>query len=62
MVDKFLEIFDLAEGESSVFLRTNWEMTLTYSPWDNLWSITEIVDGDRKVSHVSSSYPITPPF
>ena len=52
---KYLEIFHLGQGESTVLLRTNWEMSLAYSLRDNLWSISEIVDGDRKVSHVSSS-------
>ena len=29
MVGKYLEIFHLGEGESTVLLRTNWEMLLT---------------------------------
>ena len=45
-------MFHLGEGESTDLLRTNWEMSLTYSPKDNLWSISEIVDGDRKVTHL----------
>ena len=53
MVGKDLEIFHLGVGESAGLLRTNWEMSLTYSPKDNLWSISEIVDGERRVSRVS---------
>ena len=62
MVRKYLEIFHLGEGEFTALLRINWEMSLAYSPYDNLWSISEIVDGDRKVSRVSSSLRISPPF
>ena len=29
---------------------------LTYSPKNNLWSISEIADGERRLSHVSRSY------
>ena len=37
-------------------LKANWEMSLhAYFPKDNLWSISVIVDGDRRVSHVSRS-------
>ena len=36
----YLEIFHLRKGESTVFLRTNWEMLLTHSHVDNLWSIS----------------------
>ena len=32
VVGKFLEIFHLEEGESTVLLRTNWEMSLTLLP------------------------------
>ena len=32
VVGKYLEVLHLGEGESTVFLRTNWEMSLTYSP------------------------------
>ena len=32
MVGTYLEIFHLGEGESTVLLRTNWKMSLTYSP------------------------------
>lgn len=49
VVGKYLEILHVGEGESIVLLRTNWEISLTYSPSDNLWSIYEIIDGDRKV-------------
>ena len=52
MVGKYLELFHLGEGESTVLLRTYMEMSLTYSPYDNLWSISEIVDGDRNVTHL----------
>ena len=55
MVGKYLEIFHLGVGESPGLLRTNWEISLTYSPEDNLWSMSEIVDGERRVSHVSRS-------
>ena len=55
MVGKYLEILHLGVGESTGLLRTNWEMLLSYFPYDNLWSISEIVDEDRKVSHVSRS-------
>ena len=34
MVGKYLEIFHLGEGESAGLLKTNWEMSLTYSPED----------------------------
>ena len=34
------EIFHLGEGESTVLLRTNWEMLLTHSHVDNLWSLS----------------------
>ena len=37
---RYLEIFHLREGESTVLLRTNWEMLLTHSHVDNLWSIS----------------------
>ena len=47
MVGKYLENFHLGIGEYTGLLRTNWEMSLTYSPKDNLWSISEIVDGER---------------
>ena len=50
---KYLKIFHLGVGESAGLLRTNWEMSLTYSPKDNLWSISEIVDGESRVSRVS---------
>ena len=53
MVGKYLEIFHLEVGESTGLLRTKFEMSLTYSP--NLWSISEIVDGERRVTHVSRS-------
>ena len=46
MVGKNLEVIHIRVGESTGLLRTKWKMSLTYS---------EIVDGDRKVSHVSSS-------
>ena len=55
MVGKYLEIFHLGVGESSGLLRTKWEMSLTYSFKDNLRSISEIVDGKRRVSRVSRS-------
>ena len=32
VVGKYLEIFHLGEGESTVLLKTNWEMSLTYFP------------------------------
>ena len=32
VVGKHVEIFHLGEGESNVLLRTNWKMSLTYSP------------------------------
>ena len=32
VVGKHLEIFHPGEGESTVLLRTNWKMSLTYSP------------------------------
>ena len=32
VVGKHLEIFHVGEGESTVLLRTNWKMSLTYSP------------------------------
>ena len=38
--DGYLEIFHLGEGESTVLLRTNWEMLLTHSHVDNLWPIS----------------------
>ena len=41
VVGRYLEIFHLGEGESTVLLKTNWEMSLTYSPEANLWSISE---------------------
>ena len=47
VVDKYLENFHLGIGESTGLLRTKWEMSLTYPPKDNLWSISEIVDGER---------------
>ena len=52
MVGKNLEIFLLGVGESTGLLPTNWETSRTYSPKDNLWSISEIVDGERRESHV----------
>ena len=55
MVGKYLEIFHLRVGESAGLLRTNWEISLTYSPKDNLWSMSEMVDDERRVSHVSRS-------
>ena len=61
VVSKYLEIFYVKEAEYCPF-ETNWEMSPTYSPWDNLWSISEIADGDRNVSHVSSSSRISLPF
>ena len=57
MVGKYLGV-----GESAGLLRTKWEMSLTYSPKDNLWSISEIVDGERSVNRVSLSQRISPPF
>ena len=59
---KCLKIFNLGKGESTVLLKTNREMLLTYYPKNNLWLISESVNGDRKVSHVSSSYRINWPF
>ena len=32
VVGRYLEIFHLGEGESTVLLRTNWEMSLTLHP------------------------------
>ena len=32
VVGKYLKIFHLGEGESTVLLKTNWEMSLTYFP------------------------------
>ena len=32
VVGKYLEIFHLGEGESTVLMRTNWEMSLTFLP------------------------------
>ena len=55
MVVKYLEIFHMGESESVGLLRTNWEMSLTYSPKDNLWSISKIIKGERWVNHVSHS-------
>ena len=55
MVGKYLEISHLGVGESAGLLRKNWKMSLTYSPKDNLWSISEIVDGEKTVSRVSRS-------
>ena len=62
MVGKHVEIFHLGVGESTGLLRTNREMSLTYSPKDNLWSISGIADGEGRVSHLSSSKRISPPF
>ena len=42
-------------GESAGLLRTNWEMSLIYSRKDDVWSISEIVDGERRVNRVSRS-------
>ena len=55
MVGKYLEIFHLRVGESAFSLRTNWEMSMTYSPKDHLRSISKIDDGERRVSRVSRS-------
>ena len=62
MVGKYLEIFHLGVGESAGLLRTKWEVSLTYSFKDNLRSISEIVDGERRVSRVSRSKRIGPPL
>ena len=32
VVGKYLKVFHLVEGKSTFLLRTNWEMSLTYSP------------------------------
>ena len=53
VVGKYLKIFHLGEGEISLLLRMNWEMSQTYSSKDNMWSIFEIADGERKVSHAN---------
>ena len=53
VVGKYLDIFHLEEGESTVLLRTNWKMLLTHSPVDNLWSISEIVEWEEGLSHRS---------
>ena len=54
MVGKYLETIHLGVGESTVLLRTSWEMSVTYSPCaDHLWPTSEVVDGKNKVSHVS---------
>ena len=53
-VGKYLEIYHLGEEESIVLLEINWEMSLIYSPVD-LWSMSEIVERERGVSHVSRS-------
>ena len=45
VMGKYLKIFHPGGGECIVLLRTNWEMLLTYSLKNNLWSICEIVDG-----------------
>ena len=55
MVGKYLEIFHRGTGESNGLLKANWEMSLPTSRKDNLRSISEIVDGKRRVSHVSRS-------
>ena len=55
VVSNYFKINHLGEGESTVHLRTNLEMSVTYSPKNNLWSISKTVNGYRKGSHVSSS-------
>ena len=54
VVGKYLEIFHLGEEESIVLLGINWEMSLIHSPVD-LWSMSEIVEREKGVSHVSRS-------
>ena len=55
MVDKNLELLHHGVGEYTGLLGTNQEMLLTYSPKDNLWSISQIVNREGGVSHVSRS-------
>ena len=54
-MSKYLEIFHLGIGESTGHLRNNWEMSLTYSPKDDLRSTSKIVHRERRVSRVSRS-------
>ena len=57
LVVKYLKIFHLGVGGSTGLLRTNWEMSLTNStPLMIICSrYLKIVDGKRRVSHVSRS-------
>ena len=57
VVGKYLEIFHLGRVSLLLLLRTIWQMSLTFEffPKNNLISISQIVDGERRVCHVSRS-------